>query len=1330
MEDDLNSQDTNEITPIGADEPEFLKGLKPRSGKLAFDVDIPFTPENSYAINTSADSLVDTNHFPGIKESSSFTGTVAAEYRNLNTPYHVLHASYNKLMQENPLYDIPPPNWTPKSDVEKFVNVSEEYYPYLFDATGPKDQDYRLQRIFQEQKDKETLENGSTLAKLIGGAAAVFSDPTNLIPIVGWAKYSKLSPSIIKTAARSFPGILAQSTLHSAAEQMDRINGNLPDFLIDSFTSSVFSAALFGAAGGVAHVVEKMNLWKAKNFVNTTIKGIDYKFTENSKGIIDGMKAIDTTGSLSAAEVSFAQDYANSSFNKSGIFKIPYVGAGILKLASSPIIGSPLPRLLNSSLQATRGIIDRIASNSIISKGVAEGGEAPKRFEDYMQQTHAKVRAMGAQMTSLHLERNGLKTTNRTVDRLKNIGLYLKQTGLEALSSDMEKSGYVSQEDFFEEVQTALRTGEPSEHAAVNTAYTMFRKHLDDTYTAYREAHNLPKDWLPPKTADEYLMRVYNTPYMNTNQTKWVGAISNWLKEADDTISQRMKPINDINDEIKLHTENHKSLIGRPNITDNEVKASSDKLIAMRARKTSLEETLQNDIRANPDLHIHMEDWNALSANEAKTINQLTKKRDVALKEVNERKKVVADIKAHMQKREAAAMKSKTAQTAKSNTRKKDTGALVLQKEEAELAKVQHEYEEELEALQLKMHNNEIPSNLYFKQKDSFIYELKDPNNRLRLRDTYSSHAAREQHALANYNTILNQRPEDTINQIMGRFTGNASENHLKERTLLIPDEVLYKNNFMTKDLMAKVANYTSYLDRRTHLKNVFRDVTVDGGFEPVLEDLSKEATQNATRLDNIKAERQKSLENPDLSEKERKSLQKDVTKIDKQLVKNRKAFESDKKDLNFLYEKMMGINRATAGQQMAAKAIMAVTSGINLAFVPFTMINDISAIGLQHGIWPFIRDGVAPIIESFGGIRKTADSEALRKAAPSLHLALQDVLSSYEHRNWSKYTNPYFNMGKIVDTMEYLAHASTNFTGTNYIDNGLQHITAGVVQSELMRIMHAFKAGTMTEREGIYARNYGLDPAKWHERMIKAFQESGGGKTKLGGYNSRFWEWKDLEASNELGSAVFRGVKDTQIQSGIADSPFWYDINGPMGVMGPIIKGFKGWVFASVNRYVIPSMQTADAQKMIGVMFMLATGAMVSPLRRMARGLDPYDDKATPQKIMYQTFQDSGYFSYFFDVLSDANLLTGDRLLGDLKNDRYRDRARVGLLGPTVGNANSMADIITAMASGELNENDAKQMARMIPFANASWTAWMSAKLIESLGLPKTRAQARAANH
>lgn len=1306
------------LTP---DAPDFAKEIiakKSAVTSMPLDMDYQFVPKNPYTMNGNELRTSSDPNVKGLPQSSPFTSTVKAEFENLSTPYHAAHAAYEHFNQVNPLDDPRSADWTSKSDVSKFVNIRPQNLQYIFDATGPKDQEYRLQRVMHDQWVEDTLANGSWSAKIIGGASGLLLDPTNLIPIVGWAKYGKLGYSFLKNAARAAPGVTAYSAISAGAEQADKVNGNLHEFMTDTFVRSVFGSALFGLGGVLATSAEKLNLWNTRNLAKSHFDGVDYKLKMDDEGKITGLIAHDSEGNLSAAQVSIAQDLANSTFAKSGLFKIPsaianapYVKPTLEALGTIPGVkpaaaaignaayhfhkyfGSEIPLLLSSPFEGVRGFIDRADDHGIITKGLQEGEVAPRRFNSMMQQTFANLRSLQTQMNALHLERNGFKTDNRILGGVSNAGLYLKDKTLNVLDKDLQKTEYVPREQFDDEVEQVLRTEQSSDHAAVNDAAKLMRKQMDDTYRAYRRAYNLPEDWLPPKTAEAYLMRVYNTPYMNVNLESWTKVISKWLRDADQLIERHLSPIKIIDEKIAKTK-------------------SKEELMALKARKKAMQESIQNELRNNPELQLHVEDWNALSADEAKQIKKLTTKLDAAKKQVDDQTKLVSRLKKQKNKDE------------KSN----------LTEEESKLAISQKEYDDESVSLQEEMASGRIDQRLFYKVKDSYRYEFKNPEDRLKFRETYKEQAARDfitdeegihkyriAHAKAYYDTIMHQTPEETINQVMGRFTGNKSENPIKQRTLLIPDEILYKNGFMSKDLMAKVSNYTNYLSRRTHLKTAFNEVTHGGGIEPIIEDVNASFNKMHSSLNTNKSNLQDKLESAE-SNKDKKNITDQIKAVDKEIVKLRKRFDADIKSMNHVYEKMMGMKQYSRGVEQARSIIMSLTAMGNLQFVPFTQVNDLGAIALQHGVWPLVRDGMYPMIQSLFRMLKTKDSEAFRNTAPSIHLALQDVDRGYADRNWGMQTNPYLNLGRTVNFFEKLAHKSSNFTLTNYIDNYLQRLSSATIQAELMRILHAFKAGTISKRDSLYIRKYGIDPKIWADRMITAFEKDGGGKTTLGGYQSLHYKWQDLEAANEFGDAIFRGVKDTQIQAGLADSPFWTD-----NPLGSIIKGFAGWGYASVNRYLIPTMQQPDAERLLGILCMLGTGALIDPVRRMARGDDPYPDNITPKQEMWSAFNNSGIFSYTANVLSNANLLSGDRLLGDLKNDKYKDRTRAGLLGPAWGQGNRMLDVISAAASGEWNKSDMKKAARMLPFVSASWNFWLTNKVIDGLNIPANRSQAHA---
>ncbi len=1389
-----NSVNDSPITSAASNAPDFVKDIASKNSSMPMNMDYQFVPKNPYTLNgNDVDNSSDPN-IKGIQESPGYFQTATAEAYNFNVTAQASHALYEKNNQVDPLDDPKPADWTPKTDVSKFVNIRPENMQYIMDATGPKDQDYRLQRVMSEQQHDDALADGSFVAKLVGGVVGIFTDPVSYIPIAGWAKYGKIGAGFLKNAARAAPGSLAYASLSAGAEQADKINGNLADFVTDTFTRTVFGSALFGFGGLLSTSAEHMNLWNARNLAKDHFDGIDYKMQMDKEGKITGFKAVDTTGSLSAAKVSLAQDMANSTFAKSGLFKIPGAilnAPGIKtvaeKIADIPYAkdvghavgnaaqllykyaGGQIPVLLNSPFAAVRGYVDRFVDHGILTEGVLQGGTAPKRFADMMKQTGANIRYLSTQMNALHLIRNGFDIKNRAAGSVLDVGLNLHAKTLGVLSKDIDKTGYIAREQFDDEVEEVLRTKNASEHAAVNDAANMMRKHMDETYSAYRKAYNLPEDWMPPKTADGYLMRVYNTPYMNVNLDPWISTISNWLKDADQVITNRMEPINTLSQTIKdFESKNTQAVnilanidakrIENPSFTPIEkgttthIPGENEKTLTpytnelvpgspvhtlneMRTRLRSMKDELENELRSNPDLQLHVHDWNALSANEAQQLKEHTKKLRSIENEIEKQQASIREAKVQASKKLSSAKGQAKIEKAVPKSKNYVESKSIVATEEQKLRDLQESHFIEDSRLQQKIQNGEIPQRLVTRVPNKERFEFKDPNDRLRFRETYADEAARnyvtdeegihkyrKAHAKAYYNTIMSQTPEETINQVMGKYTGEKPANPVAKRTLLVPDEILYQNGFMSKDLMSKIANYTTYLARRTHLKNTFAEVTHGGGIEKILEEVNSNHSEVHTALNERKTELSKKLENLDLTPKEKKAIQGQIKNVEKEIVSKRKRLDADTDSMKHIYEKAMGMRSYKKGTETAKSVIMSLTAIGNLPFVPFTQLNDLSAIALQHGVWPFIRDGMYPVVQSLFGMMKSKDSEAFRNTAPSIHLALQDVSSGYADRNWGAQTNPYLNMGRLVGGLEKVAHASSNFTLTNYIDNYLQRMSSSVIQSEFMRILTAFKAGTMSKKDGIYIRKYGIDPNKWADRMTEAFKKDGGGKTALGGYQSLHYKWEDIEAANEFGDAIFRGVKDTQIQAGLADSPFWSD-----NPLGAIIKGFSGWGFASVNRYLIPAMQNPDAQKLLGILCMVGTGALIDPMRRMARGESPYSPNSTPQQEAWAAFNNSGVFSQIANLLADANMLTGDRLLGNLKNDKYKDRTMTGLLGPSWGQANRLKDVISAAATGEWNKADMNKAARMTPFANSSWTYWLTKKFIDGMNIPENRRQAHA---
>ena len=276
------------------------------------------------------------------------------------------------------------------------------------------------------------------------------------------------------------------------------------------------------------------------------------------------------------------------------------------------------------------------------------------------------------QTDALRAEMNGYKITARPILGIQNAWSAVKQKSIKQFYEESNKANYYNHEDFMDLVQTVMRTGQSSEHAAVNKTAAMYRKITTDTAKDYLNAHNLPEDYF--RNMDTYLSRVFDTKYMNSNEgvitglensdqynpNGWIPVISNYLREADEIIASKMKPINDLQRQIKdfksQHDEAFKQLgirelqmhpsrniaypqeqgLGIRSYIEKPIKYSKkirgidrriegiretslipfehiyDEYHKMKNQLKKMKDSLQNELRTNPELDYHIEDRFAL----------------------------------------------------------------------------------------------------------------------------------------------------------------------------------------------------------------------------------------------------------------------------------------------------------------------------------------------------------------------------------------------------------------------------------------------------------------------------------------------------------------------------------------------------------------------------------------------------------------------------------------------------------------------------------------------------------------------------------------------
>jgi hypothetical protein len=172
----------------------------------------------------------------------------------------------------------------------------------------------------------------------------------------------------------------------------------------------------------------------------------------------------------------------------------------------------------------------------------------------------------------------------------------------------------------------------------------------------------------------------------------------------------------------------------------------------------------------------------------------------------------------------------------------------------------------------------------------------------------------------------------------------------------------------------------------------------------------------------------------------------------------------------------------------------------------------------------------------------------------------------------------------------------------------------------------------------------------------------------------------------------------------------------------------FHGWAYGATARYLIPMLQRPDAQYLTGVMMMTMLAVWQEPLRRLANGKPAFEDEDELSDIALRGLMNNGVLGVLPEAIEGLNLALNNQLLPKLQGERYKNRgqgADIVLGGATLGYVNDARRLISMAISGQINQNDLKRSARLLPFVGSLYTRRLLNKWIESLNLPETRAEA-----
>jgi hypothetical protein len=681
--------------------------------------------------------------------------------------------------------------------------------------------------------------------------------------------------------------------------------------------------------------------------------------------------------------------------------------------------------------------------------------------------------------------------------------------------------------------------------------------------------------------------------------------------------------------------------------------------------------------------------------------------RNVTAEELEAELKVVSNYSKGLTKESSSAFKQ----------RHSDARKTVKQKEQQlEFAKEQ-QYGRVMEGkVDQELYNIDKRGRIHFIDKDA------NPKLRRKIED-YDSLAE------AFKDSYLQQNDEQLFAQIF-KAVESGGTNPMKSRTMMVRD--LHMTKYLENDIVKLTNIHTNFLGKRIALSDALSEY--GGNYHERLQGVvnSLKAEKNA-RDHQIKAMTTRKLTPEEVNVKVKNGMSKESAEM--QVIeepyahtpeKEKALFESGeqyKKDIQFLsdafsvYNGNFHFGKSGQGLQEFSKAFRNYAASTMLSGLSVLQLPEIAMNIFRHGLKDTITNGVRPAIKSLMARKYKQFSQ---DSFGELGAAINSVVASHLNEVYGHggQYQPQYWWGRLS---ENAAKMSGNVFLSNYATDLLQSISGHIYQTKIIKALDKVvkkQELSLQEREMLTFLN--LDEA-WATRIMHQFREGGPGQyiEEWGAYQGNFGQWTDFKASQAMMVAIKKGIDATVIKPNMLDVPFAF--RDPVVSM---ITQFMSYGFGAVNSILLPTLQQPEAKKLAGISIMMGMSAFVDPIRQAYKGEEM---DLSFKALSISAVGNSGAFGYFADWFQRANAAFELPFLGEFKSDRYRNKDALDLLaGPLGGTMNSIQQITNMFLSGKINEKQFKRLRNMVPLLTAPYLRYPVDKGIESLGLPKTKAEAR----
>jgi len=1220
------------------------------------------------------------------RKKPEFSETLYASFRQYNLPYNAYQwatDNRDRLTVEEGFDPIK----------EKLLDgVPEEYHSTILQYGNRYDAVKTREKIFKEIGDRETIEKSGWLASNVAMLGANLLDPTNLLIATQTLKYANVAKSAYmgawNTAKSMSPVIAMQNAVIYGAKETE----GLKDWAMATLTESVFASAIGGVLGAYAGkniVSQKAN---AEAFLKSSDLGIDIKHVVNEKGVWEKNIAVVQPGSnVSAMQVENIQqllDVGHVAFKDS-----PFI-------RSVMGLGSPIVRGVTSEFPMVREFISKVFPHAFeLAGGVADSITDPSAMQFVKH-----WRGMQAS-TMIDVRQDWMDSLN------------IKGPGRGIRSTIGEWSGqFESFTKYKEEVTKAIRRGNQHENPYVaRSAKKMHEKVFIPLLEEIKRVNPAFKEHTATNIIN-WMMRIYDKPKITGNPQGFLDFVTNELAVQNQKITAYQAPIQNVTKQKngvdlaikdlqdKMKGGDYKILSKKEKELEKVIKnlEKSQDSTELLNRRQVLEEEISKLDKVKENFSRFQAEFDELKVKSAgfkeeivrlqAELNEKIKLGEVELDLLDgkldftpEQLKQLEEFRKPIQDAE------KKLELAKEKGNKK------------EISQSKKLLKEAKESFIKKVEKGEIPEELY--RLTAKGAKLHDPNQLPSLRRLLNESEISNL-SISIRNNILQQNEEQLAGQIFGGIQ-KGSNNPFKERVLMFNDSKL--EPWVVNDIDQISGLYSDQVSKRIYMDEVLKNYggTPDKGIEGFISHFKGE-------YDGMVAKVLKEAPSPER---------------EKKLLKLDDDFQKTNAYLRDMYKVYFGnYNDRSSIASRVASSVNKFGVWTMLGAVPILMMTEFATPLFRYTFKNYIGDGLMGALNRFQSWGKNFIAKEgelaqtyVKGQFADANLCLNRYIST-KFQALGGYGKDYGPKNFVEKTIDFLATASQSISGANYVMDLQEFMAGSMADASFIRTIKKYNAGEKLLKAEIDQLDRArINPAKWGQKIESQFNIHG--KPVDGSYVSNFHLWDDLETARIYSMGINHDVRQILLLPDPTSKPLM--LQNPVASM---IGQFTSYIFEASNKFTIPLMTTPDSTKFTGVIGMMAISSMIGPLRQLSRGEDPDMDIKT---LMNEAITNSALLGWHFDLGMKANAYLDLPALRFLQPDRFKRKSSGALsLGPASSLLDSLFNFTSALANGEMNEQDTKKGMRLAMGGTYNWyTAKLINDALSSLNLPKNRYEAKKLN-